>query len=367
VIPLFKVHMPESVLGPVRETLLSGYIGQGPKVEEFERALVPWMGSPNVLAVITGTASLRLAMRLAGVGPGTEVVTSPQTCIASNTPIIEQGAGIVWADVNPWTGNIDPLDVERKITSKTKAVVAVHWGGYPCDLDELVKVCKKYGVALIQDAAHAFGATYRGRPIGALRSLACFSFQAIKHLCVIEGGALICPTADDYRAGKLLRWYGIDRDTSRVDMRCEEDVKDCGYKYNFNDVGAAIGLEQIKYVQGILDRHRANAAFYSKALAGLKRVSLLRYASDRLSSYWLYTIRVDDRESFQDYMTKAGVMVSQVHVRNDLHTAFRAFRKNLPGVDEFCAHQVSIPVGWWVTDEDREMISKAVIEWDNRP
>lgn len=358
--------MPESVLGPLKEVLLSGYIGQGPKVEEFERALVPWMGSPNVLTVNTGTSALRLAMRLAGVGPGTEAISSPATCVASNSVILEQYADIVWGDVDPWTGSIDPVDVERKITQKTKAVVAIHWGGYPCDLDELVKVCKKYGVALIQDAAHAFGAMYRNRPISALSCFSCYSLQAIKHLTTIEGGILVCPTADGYREGKLLRWYGIDRDTSRADLRCEEDIKSCGFKYNFNDVGAAIGLEQLKYVQGVLDRHRANADFYSKKLMGLKRVKLLRYAPDRLSSYWLFTVRVDDRDSFQGHMAKNGIMVSQVHVRNDIHTAFRPFRRNLPGVDEFCAQQVSIPVGWWVTDEDREKIVKAILEWDAR-
>lgn len=364
-IPLFKVHMPPSVADPVVKTLLSGYIGQGPKVEEFERELVPWAGSPNVLTVNTCTSAIRLALRLAGVGPGTEVITTPVTCTASNTPILEQYADIVWADIDPWTGSIDPVDVERKITTKTKAVICVHWGGYPCDLDELVKVCKKYGIMLIQDAAHAFGAIYKDKPIGAFSgSFSCFSFQAIKHLTTIEGGMLVCPTAETYRDGKLLRWYGIDRETSRRDLRCEEDMKLSGYKYNFNDVGAAIGLEQIKHVQAILDRHRANADFYAKLLMGLKRVKLLKYAMDRLSSYWLFTIRVDDRDSFQEHMAKAGVMVSQVHVRNDIHTVFRPYRRNLPGVDEFCSRQVSIPVGWWVTDKDREKIVKAIMDWD---
>jgi len=365
-IPLFKVHFPESALESVNKVLLSGYIGQGQKVEEFERALIPWMGTPNILSVITGTASLRLALRLAGVGPGTEVISTPVTCVASNSVILEQYADIVWGDVDPWTGNIDPLDVERKITPKTKAVIAVHWGGYPCEIDELVRICKKHGITLIQDAAHAFGAIYRDRPIGSYSSLTCFSLQAIKHMTTIEGGLLVCPTADGYRDGKLLRWYGIDRETSRKDLRCEEDIKSCGYKYNFNDVCAAIGLEQLKYVKDILGRHRVNATFYSKALTGLKRVKLLRYSTDRMSSYWLYTIRVDDRDSFQEYMAKAGIMVSQVHVRNDIHTAFRPYRKNLPGADEFCAQQVSIPVGWWVTEQDSDMIAKAINKWDAR-
>jgi len=364
VIQLFKVHMPETAFEPLKKTLLSGYIGQGPKVEEFERALIPWIGSPNGLYVNSCTSALRLAMRLAGVGPGTETISTPVTCTASNTPILEQGGKIVWADINPWTGNIDPLDVERKITPLTKAVVAVHWGGYPCEIDELLRITKKYGIALIEDAAHAFGAVYRGRPVGSSLSYCTFSFQAIKHINTIEGGLLVCPSMDDYRQGKLLRWYGIDRDTPRADLRCEEDVKSAGYKYNPNDCGATIGLDQLNYAAGILARHRANADFYRKALAGLKRVRLLRYETDRLSAYWLFTIRVDDRAGFQKHMKDRGIMVSQVHVRNDIHTCFKEFRRNLPWVEEFTREQVSIPVGWWVTDQDREKIVQSVLEWE---
>lgn len=365
-IDLFKVHMPESVMGPVRETLLSGYIGQGPKVEQFERALTKVVGTQHCLTVNTCTSALRLALRLAGVGPGSEVISSPMTCVASNSPILEQYADIVWGDIDPWTGNLDSRDVERKITDKTKAIIAVHWGGYPCDLSELTAVCRKYGITLIEDAAHAFGASYQCRPVGAMSDLCCFSFQAIKHISTIEGGLLVCRSVDLYREGKLLRWYGIDRDTPRTDLRCEEDIKSVGMKYNFNDVGAAIGLEQLKYLPGILERHRANAAFYDAAFASMKKVRRLKYQADRVSSYWLYTMRVSDRADFQDFMAKRGIMVSRVHVRNDVHTAFRRFRKNLPGVDEFDREQVSIPVGWWVNDQDRETIVKAVQEWSLR-
>lgn len=363
-INLFRVHMPDSVLEPLKATLFSGYIGQGPRVDEFEKALVKHVGHPNCLTLNSGTSALHLAMKLAGVKSGTEVVTSPMTCLATSVPVIELGADIVWGDINPWTGNIDPLDVERKITPKTKAVVAVHWAGYPCDLDELLRITRKYGVALIEDAAHAFGAQYKGRLIGSHSPFVAFSLQAIKHINTGDGGILVCATSEDYRRGKLLRWYGIDRETPRREMRCEENVVETFLKVHMSDLSATIGLEQLKYVDGILAKHRSNAAFYDGRLNSLgKRVKLLRYEKDRVSSYWIYTTRVDDREAFQEYMKTQDIMVSQVHVRNDIHTAFKAFRRNLPGVDEFTREQVSIPVGWWISDEDREKIAKAVEEW----
>lgn len=365
-IPLFKVHMPETVMEPLKAVLMSGYIGQGPKVDEFERALIPWMGNPNILSLNSGTSALHLALRLAGVEPGTDVVSTPMTCSATNVPILERGASVTWADINPWTGNIDPVDVERKITpGKTKAIMAVHWGGYPCELAELRAIATKYKVALIEDAAHAFGATYRGRKIGTFGDYVAFSFQAIKHLTTVDGGALACRTSDGYRRGKLLRWYGIDRDTSKADLRCEEDLISYGYKFHMNDVNAAIGLEQLKHVGKIIARHRENAAFYRSRFATLKNVKLLRYETDRDSACWLFTMRVRDRESFSLFMEQKGVHVSRVHVRNDSHTAFAAFRRNLPGVDEWEREQVSIPVGWWVTDEDRLLIAKAVEEWSD--
>ena len=359
-IPLFKVHMPESVLESLAHTLLSGYIGQGPRVDEFEIQLARWFGNQNVLTLNSGTSALMLALRLAGVSFGDEVISTPMTCTATNVPIMAMGAKIVWADIDPLTGNIDPLDVERKITAKTKAIIAVHWGGYPCELDELNRVGRKYGVKIIEDAAHAFGATYQGRPIGSHSDFVCFSFQAIKHLTTVDGGALVCRNTNDYKRGKLLRWYGIDRETERKDFRCEEDVKEFGYKFHMNDVNATIGLEQLKYVSDVLRRHRENAAYYRERFQGLSGLTLLNYKSDREGSYWLFTVRVHNRLQFMEMMKDAGIVVSQVHARNDAHTMLAEFRRNLPGVDEFVDEQVSIPVGWWLTEKQRVYIADMV-------
>jgi perosamine synthetase len=365
-IPLFKVHMPADVLQPLADTLLSGYIGQGPRVEEFERALAPWFGNQNVLAVNSGTSALQLALRLANVQIGDEVISSPMTCTATNVPIMAMGAKIVWADIDPMTGNIDPLDVERKITNKTKAIMAVHWGGYPCEIEELNRIGRQYRLKIIEDAAHAFGASYQGQPIGTHSDFVCFSFQAIKHLTTVDGGALVCRDTDSYKRGKLLRWYGIDREAERKDLRCEEDVKEWGYKFHMNDVTATIGLHQLQFVEDILRRHRENAAYYRERFRGLEEVRLLDYRADRESSYWLFTIRVRDRQRFMEEMKNWGIVVSQVHARNDLHTMFREFQRNLPMLTEFVAEHVCIPVGWWITDEERNYIADTVVSFGKR-
>lgn len=363
-IPLFKVFMPKSVMKPLRKTLFSGYVGEGPRVAEFERRLTPWFNNNNVLALNNGTAALQLALKLSNVGYGDEVISTPMTCSATNEPILAMGARIVWADIDPWTGNINPLDVAGKITPKTKAIMCVHWGGYPCDLDELNAIAAKYRIKLIEDACQALGATYHGKPIGSHSDFACFSFQAIKEMTTVDGGALVCKSRVDCERGRLLRWYGINRKAKRKDLRCEADIIEYGYKFHMNDVTATIGLEQLKYVGGTIEKHRANARRYNEAFRDTKAVQLLRYKNDRKSSYWLYTIRVKNRSKFMEHMKIAGITVSQVHVRNDTHTAFKDFKIDLPGVDEFASEQVSIPVGWWLTDKDLATIINAAIEYD---
>ncbi len=364
-IPLFKVFMPESVIEPLREVLFSGYIGEGPRVEEFERRLAHWFDNDNVLALNNGTAAIHLALRLANVGHGDEVISTPMTCTATNEPVLAMGAKIVWADIDPWTANINPKDVARKITDRTKAIICVHWGGYPCDLDELNQIAQRHGIKLIEDACHAFGSTYHGKPIGSHSDFACFSFQAIKEMTTVDGGALACKSAADRERGRLLRWYGIDRKGSRSDLRCEADIAEYGYKFHMNDVTAVIGLEQLKYVSKTIEKHRSNAVQYDEAFKDLKTVKPLKYKDDRTSVHWLYTIRVKNFRRFMEYMKKAGITTSQVHARNDIHTAFKDFKTELPGVEEFASQQVSIPVGWWLKPKDIRHVIDSVRRFDS--
>ena len=374
-IPLFKVYMSARVRNPAIETLYSGYITQGPRVEEFEKKLKEWLGVTYINTTNSGTSALQLALKVAGVEYKNRVISTPMTCTATNTAIRAVGGQIVWSDIDPTTGNIDANYVESLLKKeawtsssykankyRVKAVMVVHWGGYPCDLDAFHYLGDKYGVKIIEDAAHAFGATYNGIKIGSHSDFACFSFQAIKHLTTVDGGALVCKDESDHKRAKLLRWFGIDRDAPRRDFRCEEDVQEAGFKYHMNDFNATVGLHNLEDVDEIIRAHQENGLYYDKALKGIPGVRLLKRFKQRVSSYWLYTILVHDRTKFMERMLEHAITTSQVHSRNDLMTMFKQYYVDLPGVNQFTAHQVNIPVGWWVTPETRGYIENTIKE-----
>ena len=373
-IQLLKVYMSEDVDKPLLDVLHSGYIGEGERVLEFERNLKNYFGTQYINTVNNGTAGLTLAyhMALHQDGPKTsynsnedEIITTPITCTATNTPIINMGAKIVWADVDPITGSIDPDDIERKITKNTKAITMVHWGGNPCDIDRINEIAKKYNLKTIEDGAHAMGMEYKGRQFGNSSDYSVISLQAIKHVTSVDGGILFTKSKDDYERAKLLRWYGIDRNIHEgVDLRCELDVPEAGYKFHMNDVCATIGNENFKHVDEILKAHRDNARFYYEAFKDYDNIRCVQENPDGKSSCWLFTIHVNNRDEVMRKLGEAGIMASKVHARNDTHSMFREFYDpNLPGVERFNATHLCIPVGWWVTSDEREYIAEKVIEF----
>lgn len=357
-IPLFKVFMAKSVLKPLNEVVMSGYIGQGSQVDTFETKIASFINNRYVFSVNSGTMALQIALRLANVGYGDEVISTPMTCTATNWPILGAGARISWADIDPTTGNIDPESIRKRLTKKTKAIMVVDWGGYPCDIAKI----RRYAgdIPIIEDAAHAFGSRYKNKMVGNAADFTCFSFQAIKHLTTVDGGAVAVKNKSHYDRGILLRWYGIDRKTRSQEQRIEVDVAEYGYKGHMNDVAATIGLENIKFTHELIKKHRLNADFYKKNLAGLKYVKLLKEHKGYDSTYWLFTILVTDRDAFSRYMADKNIMVSQVHRRNDTHPAVKMFKRSLPNVDKFTSEMVCIPVGWWLTEAEREHIAYAV-------
>lgn len=339
----------------VGDVLMSGYIGQGERVELFEKAFRDFIGADrDVLSVNSGTSALDLALHLIGVKPGDDVLTTPITCTATNSVIVNRGAIPVWCDVDPMTGLIDPIDVRTKIASKTKAIMAVNWGGLPADYTHL----KAFGLPVIEDAAHG-PMSIENRDHG---DYVCWSLQAIKFLTTGDGGFILTPK-DKIERCRLVRWFGLDRRSS-ASFRCAQNIKESGYKYHMNDISAAIGLENIKHLDVLLELHKRNAEFYCRELQGLSTVKVLPF-NDK-SAYWIFTILVDIPAKFINYLKDNGIDSSPVHARNDKHDAFHFPNGELSGVDHFDKHQVSVPVGWYLDESDLYTIVDTIKEYDRK-
>jgi dTDP-4-amino-4,6-dideoxygalactose transaminase len=265
--------------------------------------------------------------------------------------------------VDPTTGNISPASIESRITERTKAIMIVHWGGYPCDIAEIDAIARRSGVKVIEDAAHALGSTYRDKQIGSHSDFVCFSFQAIKHIHTGDGGLLSCRSMVDHARARSLKWFGIDRERRQINEYgiAEWEIVEAGYKFHMNDIAATLGLAQLPYLDDIIATRRLNARMFQEAFRGLKRVQLLTETNDRLSSYWLFTIKVDDQVGFIRHMQERGIASSIVHARNDQCKALAHLQRwELPGLDAFASSMVCIPVGQWVDDRTRGQIIEAV-------
>jgi perosamine synthetase len=357
-IDMFRVYVCEEAIQAATAVLRSGHIGEGPVVKAFEREFANISGSPYNVAVNSGTSALHLAMILAGVDSGDEVITTAQTMMATSHAILMQRARPVFADIQPRTGNIDPGDITARITPRTKAIAVVHWAGYPCDMDQIAAVAREHGLVVIEDAAHAIGATYRNRPVGSGSPFTCFSFQAIKHVTAGDGGMLTVAGEEDRIAACRLRWFGIDRDRRKPSEIGEPEwnVERLGFKYHMNDIAAAIGLANLKYLSSTIERRRQIARRYRDGLAGVSGIELLDDAHDRESACWLFTALVDRRTDCVRMLRSMNIHASVVHLRIDRNALYGGERRDLPHLAAFTERHLSLPVHEGLSDEQVDWV-----------
>ncbi|MBQ7769052.1 MAG: DegT/DnrJ/EryC1/StrS family aminotransferase [Oscillospiraceae bacterium] len=357
-LPLVKPYIaPRDEMMPAIEKILySGYIAEGEAVYSFEDEFAKYIGNPNVLMLSSGTAALHIALLLLNVGPGDEVISTPMTAEPTNTTIALTGAKIVWADVDVNTGLLDPKSVREKITEKTKAIMLVHYAGMVCDMDEFNKISEEFNIPVIEDTAHAFGSKYNGKIVGSNSRFTCYSFQAIKQMTTVDGGAIAFRDEADVAAARRLRWFGLDKKVSRM----ENDITRAGYKYGMNNVTATIGSVQLAHFPEVIGRYISNGKYYDEALKGIPGVTMVPYYKNTEPSYWLYTMKVENRDGFMKMMEENGILASPLHHRSDTHSVFAESRCDLPQMDKFYSEFVHIPCGWWVSDEDRERVTQAI-------
>ena len=370
--PLFKVHVDKNLaLRNLDKVLDSGFLNEGEEVIRLEEKFKKYFDHKNLLVVNSCTSALTLALKISGVGHGDEVLTTSMTCVATNMPICNLGANPVWVDIDKNTGNICHKKLKDLITKKTKALLCVNWAGYPCELELLHDFCKKNNIKLIQDAAHSFGATYRNRQVCHFSDFTCYSLQAIKHITSGDGGILTCNNPEDFARAKSLKWFGIDRESSKDDkgewkgQRWDTDITEAGYKFHMNNVSAAIGLSQIPHLDWIISSHRKNALLYEGLLKENSLISFLTKKPESNPSYWVYTILLHsdiDRDKVLEELNKIGIGAGVVHIPNHHYSCFSENKKDLPDTDFFSKHQISLPCGWWLSSDDIRQISKVLTQ-----
>ncbi len=355
---LFYPVIHEEAIAAVADTLRSGWIGLGPRTREFEDALAKAVGATHCVALDSCTTALRLALRVLDLPPGAEVVTSPLTFVSANQAILEESLTPIFADVQPDTGSIDPSSIGEHITERTGALMVMHYGGTPCDLDEIYALARERDVAVIEDCAHACGASYRGRPIGSHGELHAFSFQAVKNLALGDGGALTVLSDEVDARLRRLRWFGIDRSTfdrsASDSYSWEYGVTELGVKGAMNDIAAAIGLGQLPYLEAENERRREIADRYRAGLGGTPGIELLREHDDRVSSGHMSCVLADDRDRLVESLAASGIDVG-VHFKPSY--AYPLFGGDpLPGVESFWRRVVSLPVHLALTDDDVDRV-----------
>lgn len=342
----------------LERVLYSGHVAEGAPVQDFEQRFATQFGLPNAVATNSGTGALHLALLLAGVRPGDEVITTSMTAEPTNTVILQTGATPVFADVSVSNGNLDPVSVAGAITSLTRAIVVVHYAGYPADMAALKALAVRHGLKLIEDCAHALGAIAAGKVAGTWGDYGIYSFQAIKQLTTVDGGMLSLADTGQLPLARQLRWFGLTRGVPRTEV----NIAMAGFKYNMNSVTATLGLMQLDGLAARMQSHIANAEYLNIRLRDAAHVRPADCGPQDRPSYWLYTLLCDDAERVERHLSEHGVTASKLHRPNHLHTVFGPLRHPLPATEDFYHQLLHIPCGWWLAPGERERIADLVLE-----
>ncbi len=367
-IPVFRPSITEEEILAVSEVLRSGWIGLGPKTKEFEEALKVYLGVPEVVALNSGTAALHLALRLLEIGPGDEVIV-PTITFVSTAHVVEYcGARVVFADIDEETLCISPDDVRRKMTNRTKAVIAVHYGGHPCEMALLKELVEGRGVHLMEDAAHACGATYQNKRIGSISALTCFSFHAIKNVTCGEGGAVATKNPLYGKKLRELRWLGISKDTF---TRSDPDrvyawqywVNELGYKYHLHDIGAAIGIVQLKRLEENNEKRRRIVDRYNNAFRPHRWIETPPERPDVRSSWHIYHIKVPARDRLIAHLKRHRIAPGVHYYPIHLHPYYAGHQSHCPVAEEIWKRVLTLPLYPDMTEEEIERVIEAVISF----
>jgi len=371
-IPYGKQWLDEEDIRAVIDVLKSDWLTQGPVVNIFEKALAEYCGAKYAVAVSSGTAALHIACLAAGIEVGDEVITSPITFVASANCVLYCGGFPVFADIDIDTYNISTIEIEKKITSKTKAIIPVHFAGLPCDMEEIRKIADDHGLIIIEDACHAFGAEYKANgesfKVGscAHSDMSVFSFHPVKHITTGEGGAILTNNPDIYERLLSLRSHGITRTNKKfvnTSMAFSPDnvinpwyyeMQELGFNYRLTDMQCALGLSQLKKLDGFVDRRRSIAAMYSEAFQNIDFIKIPQEQATKKSSFHLYALQVDfqktgnSRAAVMNKLKDMGIGTQvhyiPVHLQPYYTNSFKYKEGDYPVAEDYYKKALSLPM-----------------------
>jgi perosamine synthetase len=354
-IRLFKAAWSTAAEAAAVDVLRSGQIASGPRVDEFQRAVAALLGQPQLVCTNDMTSALVLALHLAGVGRGDEVLTLAYSCMSSNSAISRVGATPVWVDLHAETASMSVDDLTRALTPRCKAVTMYHVAGYPGPAAEVAQFCREHGLRFIEDCNNASGATSTGQPVGRQGHFAVYSFYPNRNINAIEGGALACQDGAAAARALRLRRFGIDGNTFRDSMNeinPHSEIAEVGWSASFNQLNAAVGLTQLPRFAEQLSRTRLLATRMQAALAGLRGIQVVAPLAGADPAYWVLLILAEQRDRLLQALKSQAIDCSKLHQRNDVYTGFGAASRPLPGTDRFMSRVLGVPCGWWLSDEE---------------
>ncbi|MFN0087464.1 MAG: DegT/DnrJ/EryC1/StrS family aminotransferase [Blastocatellia bacterium] len=376
-LPFALPDIGEEEINEVVDSLRSGWLTTGPKAQRFERDFAEFIGGEGqALAVNSATAGLHLVLEALGIGPGDEVITTPYTFTATAEVVRYFGADPVFVDIDPQTFNIDPARIEQAVTPRTKVIMPVHFGGLACEMGPIIEIARRRGLKVVEDAAHALPATWRGTMIGALDTDATvFSFYATKTITTGEGGMIVTRDEEIARRCRVMRLHGISRDAfdryTSTKPAWHYEVIAPGYKYNMTDLAAAIGIQQLKKARGFQSRRAEMAARYDRELAGLPLLLPPRAPGGDAHSWHLYVIRLSgemelSRDAFIQGMTERGIGCSVHFIPLHLHPYWRETYNlhpdDFPHARRAFERAVSLPIYTRMTRADQTRVIETIHE-----
>lgn len=367
-IPYGKQTIEQDDIQAVGDVLKSDFLTTGPKIAEFEQTVADYVGAKYAVAISNGTSALHAACFAAGIGPGDEVITTPLTFAASANCVLYCGGTPVFADVDPKTYNIDPEDIRRKITDRTKAIIAVHLAGQPCDMDAIHSIAREHGLIVIEDGAHALGSVYKGKKVGSMSDMTTFSFHPVKPITTGEGGMIVTDNEDFYKKMVLFRSHGITRDDSimtRNDGPWFYQQFDLGYNYRITDIQCALGCSQMKKLDRFLARRKEIVARYNEAFADCDNIITPYQLSDTESGWHLYMVQVKncDRRQVFEAMREKGIGVNVHYIPVYMHPYYQEHgyeTVHCANAEEIYSHIISLPLYPGLTFEQQDYVIDAL-------